>query len=136
VGVVKGAGVYPKNPTQNIANLEMLESCDVVKPLFLNPTTNEPNPIECIRVDGGSDEGSDEGPGHIEVQFWWTLRHIEKPTSATLVSSRNSGASYLNHVELLNGCLALGHSNMFIPSNLEGTCFDPQTGKVDNDRLR
>jgi len=99
VGVVKGAGVYPKNPAQHIADLEMLELCDVVKPLFLNPTTNEPKPVECIQVDGGSDEG----PGHIEVQFWWTLRHIEKPTSATLVSSRNNGASYLNRVELQNG---------------------------------
>ena len=117
---VKGAGVYPKNPAWHITDLEMLESCDVVKLLFLNPTTNEPKPIECIQVAGGSDED----PGHIEVQFWWTLRHI-----ATLVSSQNSGASYLNRVELPNGCLALGHSNLFIPSNLKGTCFDHRLGR-------
>ena len=62
MGAVKGAGVCPKDPAQHIADLEMLESCDVVKPLFLNPITNEPKPIECIRVDGGSDRG----PGLVE----------------------------------------------------------------------
>ena len=27
-------------------------------------------------------------------------------------------------------------SNLFIPSNLNGSCFDPNTGKVDQSRLK
>lgn len=82
------------------------------------------------------DGASDEGPGHVEVQFWWTMRHHKKPTFITLVTARNSGASYLNRVELQNGCLALTHANLFIPSNLNGSCFDPETGKLDKGRLK
>ena len=41
---------------------------------------------------------------------------------ALLVSSRNSGASFQNRVELQNGCLALAHSNLFIPSMLHRFC--------------
>lgn len=78
----------------------------------------------------------DEGPSHIEVQFWWTKRHLEVPTHTTLVTARNSGASYLNRVELQNGCLSVAHANLFIPSNLNGSCFDPSTGKIDNQRLK
>ena len=72
--------------------------------------------IDCIRVDGATDEG----PSHELVQYWWTewYLHIEKV--ATLVTSRSSGSSYLNRVELQNGCLSLGHSNTFIPSTLGG----------------
>lgn len=98
-GVVKGAGVYPKNPAQHMEDFEMLEKCDSLQPLFINPD-GKSKLIECIRVDGGGDEG----PSHVEVQFWWTYRHFRKPTYVTLVSSRNSGASYLNRVELMNGC--------------------------------
>ena len=87
--------------------------------------------IECIRVDGAGDEG----PLHVEVQFWWTRRHFETPTHVTLVTTRNSGASYLNRVESQNGCLTVAHANLFIPSNLNGSCFDPSTGKVDQERL-
>lgn len=35
-----------------------------------------------------------------------------------------------------NGCLAQGHSNLFIPSTLNGTCFNEETGKVDQEKLR
>ena len=83
--------------------------------------------IECIMVDGGSNKG----PSYLEVQFWWTLRHIEAPTSATLVTTKNSGSNYLNRVELQNGCLACAHANLFIPLNLNGLYFSPETGKVD-----
>ena len=38
--------------------------------------------IDCVRVDGACDEG----PGH-EVQFWWTLCHLEAHKFATLVTS-------------------------------------------------
>ena len=47
---------------------------------------------------------------------------LQRPTVVTLVTSRNSDASYLNRVELQNGCLALAHANLFIPSNVHGTC--------------
>ena len=131
-GIVKGAGVFQKNPAQHMADLEMLETMEEVKPGFIDPATNKPKTIECIRVDGASDEGT----GHVEVQFWWTMRHLKKPTFITLVTARNSGASYLNRVELQNGCLSLAHANLFIPSNLNGSCFDPETGKLNMDRLK
>ncbi len=82
------------------------------------------------------DGGADEGPAHLEVQFWWTLRHLDRPTYVTMVTARNSGSSYLNRVELQNGCLTLAHSNLFIPSNLNGSCFNPETGKLDKSRLK
>ena len=49
---------------------------------------------------------------------------------------RNSGGSYLNRVELQNGCLALGHANLFIPSTLGGSCVDSATGKIDEKKLK
>ena len=131
-GVVKAAGVYKKNPAQHFADLCMLELEEGLKDAFLNPITGTPKLIECVRVDGAGDEG----PSHLEVQFWWTLRHVQKPTLVTLVTARNSGSSHLNRVELQNGCLTLAHSNLFIPSNLNGSCFDPDTGKVDPSRLK
>ena len=42
----------------------------------------------------------------------------------------------MNRVELQNGCLAVAHANLFIPSNLNGSCFNPDTGKLDGERLR
>ena len=48
-----------------------------------------------------------------------------------LVTTRSSGSSYLNKVELQNGCLAKAHS---IPSTLGGSCFDIETGKIDRDK--
>ena len=74
----------------------MLENEEKTKAAFINPLTEQPKQIECIRVDGAVDEG----PSHLEVQFWWTLRHFERPTIATLVTTWDSGASYLNRVEL------------------------------------
>ena len=54
----------------------------------------------------------------------------------TLVASHSSGSSYLNRVELQNGCLALAHANLFIPSTLSGFAFSPETGAVDMDRVK
>lgn len=68
-GVVKGAGVFPKNPAQHASDYEMLERSDVMQPAFMNPTTGGPKILECARVDGSTDEG----PAHLEIQFWWTL---------------------------------------------------------------
>lgn len=55
---------------------------------------------------------------------------------ATLITTRSSGSSYLNRVELQNGCLSLGHSNTFIPSTLAGSCVDEDSGKRDDIKLR
>ena len=41
----------------------------------------------------------------------------------------------MNRVELQNGCLALGHANIFIPSTLCGSNVDTKTGKVDRQRF-
>ena len=124
-GVVKPVGLFPKNPTQHLSDLEMLENAPEMKPAFINPITGVRKEIECIRVDGASDEG----PSHEEVQFMWSARHL---SLATLVTARNSGSSYLNRVELQNGCLALAHANLFIPSTLGGSCMD--AGKVDKEK--
>ena len=124
-GVVKVAGVYPKNPSQHSADLDILEEEPTFKPMFINPANNERKLIECVRVDGAADEG----PIHDEVQFIWTERHLKKSTIACLVTTRNSGSSFSNRVELQNGCLALGHANLFIPSTLGGSCMDNTTGK-------
>ena len=45
-----------------------------------------------------------------------------------MVTSRNSGASYRNRVELQNGCQALAHANLFIPLTLNGSCLDGSGG--------
>ena len=65
--------------------------------------------IFCVRVDGASDEG----PLHDEVQFFWAMDHFENSRLMTLVTARSSGSSYLNRVELQNGCLTRGHSNVY-----------------------
>lgn len=71
----------------------------------------------------------------LEVQFWWTGRHIEEKKVVTMVTSHSSGSSYLNRVELQNGCLAVAHANLFIPSTLNGIPIDPSTGSVDESIL-
>ena len=111
-GVVKGQKIFPKNPAQHYADLLMLQKVPELQPAFINPKTGAPKLLECIRVDGASDEG----PSHDEVQFWWSLHHLKEGKLVTMLSSRSSGASHLNRVELQNGCLALGHSNLFIPN--------------------
>lgn len=75
------------------------------------------------------DGACDEGPSHLEVQFYWTERHLLCKKYASLITTRSSGSSFLNLVELQNGCLALGHSNTFIPSILAGSNVDPNTAK-------
>ena len=135
-GTAKATGDFPKNPAQHLANIDMfaqhladidmLEQTTEIPPAFLNPLTGQRKQIECIRVDGACNEG----PSHEEVQFYWTVRHVNKPYFATLVTACSSGCSYLNRVELQNGCLALGHSNLFIPFTLCGTSIDPETGKI------
>ncbi len=116
-GVVKAPKIHQKNPVQHASDLELLESKEELQCAFVNPVSGLPKPVECIRVDGASDEG----PSHEEVQFCWTARHLSKGKLATLVTTRNSGSSYLNRVELQNGCLSLGHANTVIPSTIAGS---------------
>ena len=132
VGIVKASCLHPKNPCQHATDLKMLETKTELQSVFLNPDTGCSKQIDCIRVDGAMDEG----PSHEEVQFYWTERHIMKCKVVTIVTTRSSGSSYLNRVELQNGCLSLGHSNLFIPSTLSGSNIDQATGLIDNERLR
>lgn len=132
VGLVKAPGVHSKNPCQHAADLKMIEQIEDLGPSFLNMETGEPKKADCIRVDGAGDEG----PNHEEVQFYWTERHIRSKKLVTMVTTRSSGSSYLNRVELQNGCLALGHANTFIPSTLGGSCMNPDTGQIDEQKLK
>ena len=111
-GVVKANGLYPKNPAQHAADIQMLEELPQIGPAFINPITNRRKEIECVRVDGACDEG----PSHDEIQFYWTERHYTRGSIATLVSARSSGASYLNRVELQNGCMCCGNSDCCRPA--------------------
>ncbi|CAB4016500.1 Hypothetical predicted protein [Paramuricea clavata] len=121
VGIVKPHFTYDKTPTQHYIDLNMLE-------------TKLPNyliekPIDCIRVDGAGDEG----PAHVEVQFLRTERHLLKQKICTIVTTRNSGGSYLNPVELMNGCIAKAHANIYIPSTLAGG--NSNASGLDADKL-
>ena len=129
-GMVKAPGVHAKNAAQHYADLQMLEENQEIREVFWNSETQERKEIECARVDGSFDEG----PSHCEVQYWWTVRHLVTSCRMTLVTSRNSGASYRNRVELQNGSLALGHAGLFIPSTLNGSCISG--GNIDQDLLR
>lgn len=131
MGVVKAPVLYEKNSAQHLADMELLSQNDHCKSTFINPETGKQKQIECVRVDGGYDEG----PPHLEVQYWWTVRHLKCSSHAELVTSRNSGASFRNRVELQNGCLALGHANLFIPSTLHGSCT-VESGKVNEEVLK
>ena len=51
-GIVKPLGVFQKNPTQHMKDLEMLEIEPEIKPAFINPHTGKKKLVECVRVDG------------------------------------------------------------------------------------
>ena len=123
VGVVKAQPVHHKNPAQHAVDLAMLQSKDELASWLKNKA------IDCIRVDSAGDEG----PKHHEVQFLWTERHLLEEKVATTAMTRHSGGSYLNRVEMQNGCLALAHSNLFILSTLTGS-NNSSTG-IDTERL-
>ena len=89
--------------------------------MFLHPDTGVNKELDCIRADGANDDV----PSHELVQFRWTEWHLRKEKIATLVTAHCSRSSYLNRVELQNGCLSLGLANTFIPSTLAGSCIDP-----------
>ncbi|CAB3988898.1 Chromatin modification-related YNG2 [Paramuricea clavata] len=110
-------------------DLQMLQEYYEIK--FCEKETSVPKEIECIRVDSSSDEA----PCFEEVQFWWTKRHFERPTHVQLVTSRQSGGSNLNRVELQNGCEVKARASLFIPSTLNGLNSDG-SGKVDDSKLK
>ena len=132
VGVVKAQPLHHKNSAQHASDLKMLSQKPELAIAFNSSTQNGPKIIDCIRVDGASDEG----PSHLEVQYWWTEWHVYNKKVATLVTTRSSGSSYLNRVELQNGCLSRGHANTFIPSTLGGSCVDPVSGSIDEQKLK
>ena len=131
-GVVKAVPLHSKNPAQHFNDLNEIETYLDVQPAFFNSLSGERKTKVCVRVDGGHDEG----PTHKEVQFWWTCYHLDKASRVLILTTRDSGSSNKNRVELQNGCLALAHSNLFIPSTLNGSCLDSQSGNVDEGKLK
>jgi len=129
---VLGLSRLQKFILKHFADYEMLSLQPEFQSIFNNQSTGCPKRIECIRVDGATDEG----PSHDEVRFWWTVRHMKYKKIVTLFSSRSSGCRYLNRVELQNGCLSLAHTNLFIPSTLCGYPYSPDTGVLDMDRVK
>lgn len=128
-GVVKASKLHEKSPSQHADDIVALEGVEKLKSAFYKDNAQDPKEVECIQVDGAGDEG----PVHVEVQFMWTERHMTKPTKVTLVTTRSSGDSFLNRVELQNGCLSRGHSNLFIPSTLLGS-NDSDQGGIDEEK--
>ena len=128
-GVVK-AQTLTKCHAQHAAELNMLSEQAELKTMFFDHE-GCPKIIDCICMDGASDEG----PSHVEVQYWWAERHLFEPKSVTLVTTRSSGSSYLNRVELQNGCLSLAHSNLFLSSTIHLSPMSSDTAKLDNDFL-
>ena len=131
-GVVKAVPLHSKNPAQHFNDLNEIETYLDVQPAFFNCLSGERKTKVCVCVDGGHDEG----PTHKEVQFWWTCYHLDKASRVLILTTRDSGSSNKNRVELQNGCLALAHSNLFIPSTLNGSCLDSQSGNVDEGKLK
>ena len=125
---MKAQPLFDKSPAQHAADFDMLQGKEELNIVFLQPNGDR-KLILCVRVDGASDES----PSHEEVQFFWTRDHLLNERLATLVTTRSSGSSYLNCVELQNGCMSRGHSNLFIPSTLSGSCIED--GQINNDVL-
>ena len=115
VGIVKPPVIYDKSPSQHMADLQMIKDKEELSSVFQLPDGSHKS-AWCVRVDGAGDEG----PGHKEVAFLRAEKHQMENHYFTCVTSRHSGGSYLNAVELMNGCLAVAHSNLFIPSTLGG----------------
>lgn len=129
VGIVKESGFHEKGP-QHTAVIEKVQKLECTTSVFLNDELFFKE-IECVGVDGGADVG----PVHHEVQFLWTERHVVKPAKIILFTTRCSGDSYLNRVELQKASLSKGHSNTFIPSTL---CVSPlsENGGIDKEKLK
>ena len=125
-GVVKAHPLHGKNAAQHLAGIQMLSTKESLQPAFYNVQTGEHKEIESVRVDGGADEG----PAHCETRYWWTVHHLK-----TNGHSKEQWCKLQKRVELQNGCLALAHANLFIPSTLHGSCMS-SSGKVDQQKLQ
>ena len=110
-GIVKDHVSFGKNPSHHTSDLKFLKTTEEFKDYLSGKT------VDCIRVDGASDKR----PSILEVQFLWTEIHLKEEKVCTCVTARNSGGSFLNRVELVNGCTARADSNIFIPSTLNGS---------------
>ncbi len=130
-GIVKAVPLHHKNPAQHAHDLDIIKNYDDVKPAFFQVNGNRKSKV-CVGVDGGHDEG----PAHLEVQFWWTYYHLRTSSQTLILTTRESGSSNRNRVELQNGCLAVAHTNLFIPSTLNGSCMQSTNGKVNEDKLK
>ena len=81
LGVVKAPVLFHKNSAQHVADMELLSENEHCRSTFINPLTGKKQ-IECVRVDGGYDEG----PLHLEVQYWSTVCHLKCGSHAELVT--------------------------------------------------
>ena len=68
VGAVKGFLIHKNNPTQHFSDLLMLSEIEELQPVLLNLENGHSKDIDCVRVNGATDEG----PSHHQVQYWWT----------------------------------------------------------------
>ena len=127
VGVVKAVPLHSKNPAHHAADFKMLARKELHNAFYNNVGLKE---ILCVRVDGAAGEG----PVHEEVQFFWTMEHLKNARLVTLITACSSVASFLNRVELKNGCLTHGHANLFILSTLSGCCMD--SGQINGTILK
>ena len=82
VGVVKAVPIHKKNPA-HYSDLQMLAKEQYLKPVFFNIKTGLPKSIDCIRVDGATDEG----PSHETVQYFWTDWHLSQGKVVTLLTT-------------------------------------------------
>ena len=125
VGVVKEPGVlHDKSPSQHLADLYFLKEKTEMDVCF------DGKAVDCIRVDGGADEG----PSILEVQFRWTEWYLKEEREFTIVTIRNNGASCFNLVELQNGIISRAHANLFIPSTMCGS--SGREDRVSQEKLK
>ena len=103
-----------------------------VKPNYLhakNPFQHTLDTIQIFKLYGGCfgarqimmwqhDRGPDCGPDKPVVRLMAGFLCFKLQFSALFVTSRQSGGSYLNPVERMNGALKLAESHFFIPSTL------------------
>lgn len=104
-------------------SMRQILKCSSYSPIYNQHfLTHTQEQILCVRVDGAC----------VKVQVMRkcsTGGHL-----ATLVMARSSGSSHLNWIELQNGCMTRGHSNLFIPSILAGCCM--KSGQVNKEILK
>lgn len=123
VGVVKPNSLFEKNPTEHAADLVMPHDMPELQSVLMD------KPVDCIC----ENKAMDEGPSHKEIQFVWIEHHhLSNGKLCTIVSLRFSGSSYLTKVELQNGSLAQGHSNLYIPSTIPGS--NQNNNKIDKEK--